>query len=55
MAPLGGSGRTLAQQRTGTVFISYRRQDSAWPARQLYEALAGRFGAQNIFKDVDDI
>ena len=39
----------------GRVFISYRRQDSAWPARQLYEALAARFGASNIFKDVDDI
>ncbi len=39
----------------GRVFISYRRQDSAWPARQLYEALAARFGAPKIFKDVDDI
>ncbi|MFT4110396.1 glycerophosphodiester phosphodiesterase family protein [Propionicimonas sp.] len=40
---------------TGRVFISYRRQETAWPARQLYELLAGRFGAEKIFKDVDNI
>lgn len=39
----------------GRVFISYRRQETAWPARQLYELLAGEFGADKIFKDVDNI
>ncbi|MBK8459165.1 MAG: TIR domain-containing protein, partial [Micropruina sp.] len=39
----------------GRIFISYRRQDTAWPARQLYEAMVGRFGTSNVFKDVDDI
>lgn len=39
----------------GKIFISYRRQETAWPARQLYEVLVGRFGAESVFKDVDDI
>ena len=42
----GGSGR---------VFISYRRQETAWPARQLHDVLAAELGADRIFKDVDDI
>ena len=40
---------------TGRVFISYRRQETAWPARQLYELLTQEFGSEQIFKDVDDI
>ncbi len=39
----------------GKIFISYRRQETAWPARQLYEVLVSRFGAESVFKDVDDI
>ena len=39
----------------GGIFISYRRQETAWPARQLYEVLASRYGTQSVFKDVDDI
>jgi glycerophosphoryl diester phosphodiesterase len=45
------AGETLA----GRVFISYRRQETAWPARQLYELLVAEFGADHVFKDVDDI
>jgi glycerophosphoryl diester phosphodiesterase len=37
------------------VFISYRRQETAWPARQLYELLSERFGADQVFKDIDTI
>ena len=40
---------------TGRVFISYRRQETAWPARQLYELLGDQFGADQVFKDIDDI
>jgi glycerophosphoryl diester phosphodiesterase len=39
----------------GGIFISYRRQETAWPARQLYEVLVARFGSEAVFKDVDDI
>lgn len=37
------------------IFISYRREDSAWPAGRIYEHLANRFGREAIFKDVDAI
>ena len=40
---------------SGRVFISYRRQETAWPARQLYELLSERFGADQVFKDIDTI
>jgi len=40
---------------TGQVFISYRRQDGAWPATSLYDRIAGRLGADKVFKDVDSI
>ena len=39
----------------GRVFISYRRQETAWPARQLYDLLVAELGADRVFKDVDDI
>ena len=42
-------------EATGRIFISYRRQDSAYPAGWLYDRLAERFGADQIFKDVDSI
>ena len=46
----------MAEDReAGRVFISYRRQETAWPARQLYELLVTEFGADRIFKDVDNI
>lgn len=39
----------------GRIFISYRRQDTAFPAGWLYDRLAERFGPDQVFKDVDDI
>lgn len=39
----------------GRIFISYRRQEAAWPARQLYAELSETFGAEQVFKDVDNI
>ena len=45
----------MERGEAGKVFISYRRQDTAWPARQLYDLLVAELGADRVFKDVDDI
>lgn len=39
----------------GRIFISYRRQETAYPAGWLYDRLASRYGDSQIFKDVDSI
>jgi allophanate hydrolase subunit 1 len=39
----------------GRVFISYRREDTAWQALPLFDRLAHRYGSGQIFKDVDSI
>src|SRR6266508_6866186 len=40
---------------TGRIFISYRREETAYPAGWLYDRLADRFGGDQVFKDVDSI
>lgn len=37
------------------IFISYRRDDSAGHAGRLFDGLAERFGAGNVFMDVSDL
>jgi len=37
------------------VFISYRREETAYPASWLFDRLEERFGEDNVFKDVDSI
>ena len=37
------------------IFISYRRDETAYPASWLYDRLQGEFGGAQIFKDVDNI
>jgi len=37
------------------LFISYRRDDAADICGRLYDKLTPRFGADNVFKDVDSI
>jgi len=37
------------------IFISYRREDTAYPVGWLFDRLADRFGQDQIFKDVDSI
>ena len=37
------------------VFVSYRREDASGHAGRLYDVLAARFGASNVFMDVDTI
>ena len=44
-----------ASEATGRIFISYRRQDSAYPAGWLYDRLAEQYGPDQVFKDVDSI
>jgi formylglycine-generating enzyme required for sulfatase activity len=39
----------------GKLFISYRRDDTQDFTRSVYERLAARFGADNIFMDVDSV
>src|SRR6266508_465733 len=40
---------------SGRIFISYRREDTAYPAGWLYDRLADRFADGQVFKDVDSI
>ncbi len=39
----------------GRIFISYRRQDAAYPAGWLFDRLAAQFGEDQVFKDVDSL
>jgi hypothetical protein len=39
----------------GRIFISYRREESAYPAGWLFDRLADRYGGGQVFKDVDSI
>jgi hypothetical protein len=39
----------------GRIFNSYRRRETSWPARQLYDVLVKHFSAEQVFKDVDNI
>ncbi len=37
------------------IFISYRRQDTAYPAARLFDRLVDHFGRNQVFKDVDSL
>ena len=39
----------------GRIFMSYRREDTAFPAGWLYDRLASHFGRDQVFKDIDSI
>ena len=39
----------------GRIFMSYRRDETAYPAAWLFESLASHFGRDQIFKDIDSI
>jgi hypothetical protein len=39
----------------GCIFISYRHEDTAYPAGWLFDRLVGHFGRDQIFKDIDPI
>jgi hypothetical protein len=40
---------------SGRIFISYRPEETAYPAGWLYDRLADRFSGGQVFKDVDSI
>ena len=46
---------TEAAPSVGGVFVSYRRDDAAYPAGWLVDRLVGRFGAGRVFRDVNSI
>jgi hypothetical protein len=37
------------------IFISYRREESRWSARSLYDRLVTHFERKQIFMDVDTV
>ena len=37
------------------IFVSYRRDDSKWPASQLFDALVAVHGRPHVFMDIDTI
>jgi hypothetical protein len=39
----------------GRIFMTYRREDTAYPAAWLFDRLAGYFGRDQVFKDIDSI
>jgi outer membrane protein assembly factor BamD (BamD/ComL family) len=50
-----GKWSALNESLPGRIFISYRRQETAWPAGRLYDVLVEQFPAEQVFKDVDNI
>ncbi len=40
---------------SGRIFMSYRRQETAYPAAWLFDQLVSHFGREQVFKDVDSI
>src|SRR5215471_14154139 len=54
--PAGRGGLfAMSGPADGGVFISYRRQESSGITGRLYDRLAGRFGDDQVFMDVDTI
>jgi len=47
--------RWLMEKMSGQIFISYRREESRWSARSLYDRLSARFDRKQIFMDIDAI
>jgi len=39
----------------GRIFVSYRHEETAYPAGWLFDRLVGHFGRDQIFKDIDSI
>src|SRR5512132_2843024 len=51
----GGIMAASPPAKPGRIFISYRREETAYPAGWLYDRLADRFSGGQVFKDVDSI
>jgi hypothetical protein len=50
-----GKWSALKKSLPGRIFISYRRQDTEWPAETLYELMVENFDRARVFMDVDSI
>jgi hypothetical protein len=50
---IAGSGDT--SRRATKVFISYRREDTKYQAREIYKALRNVLTPENVFMDIDSI
>jgi hypothetical protein len=50
-----GKWSALNESLPGRIFISYRRRETGWPARQLSDVLVKQFPAEQVFKDVNNI
>ncbi|HEX8487484.1 MAG TPA: TIR domain-containing protein [Propionibacteriaceae bacterium] len=44
-----------SSEQPGRIFISYRRDDTAYAAGWLYDRLSEQFGSAQVFKDVDSL
>jgi hypothetical protein len=44
-----------AAQGPVVIFLSYRRGDTQWAARGIYDRLVDRYGRRNVFRDLDAI
>jgi hypothetical protein len=44
-----------APAASGRIFLSYRREETDFPAGWLHDRLAAHFGRDQVFRDVDDI
>jgi WD40 repeat protein len=44
-----------AAKRPVVIFLSYRRGDTQWAARGIYDRLVNRYGHINVFRDLDAI
>jgi hypothetical protein len=51
----GTTAGSIPPATSGRIFISYRREETAYPAGWLYDRLAEHFGGGQVFKDVDSI
>ena len=53
------TGAGIMTASTGNVpariFMSYRREETAYPAAWLFDRLASHFGREQVFKDIDSI
>jgi hypothetical protein len=54
-AAVTGFAREPRTSPLARVFISYRREDSKWPARQMFEAFLRRVPHGQVFMDIDSI
>jgi hypothetical protein len=51
-------GKHAAQEqalyvRRTKIFLCYRREDTQWPARSIYESLSVKYGRERVFRDID--